>query len=115
MKEYLFSYGTLQKDKTQLDLFGRLLKGSKDVLKGYKILPIEIRDEVFLSKGEDRLQKIAVATKNTGDSIGGTVFEVTADDLLFADKYEPADYLRVKVKLESGIDAWVYAGAIMTT
>jgi hypothetical protein len=28
MKEYLFSYGTLQKEKVQLDLFGRILKGS---------------------------------------------------------------------------------------
>ena len=53
MKEYLFSYGTLQKDKVQLDLFGRLLNGTKDILKGYKLFPIEIKDEKFLAKGEE--------------------------------------------------------------
>lgn len=110
MKEYLFSYGTLQKDKTQLDLFGRLLQGSTDVLKSYKILPIEIRDEAFLAKGEDKFQKIAMATHNILDSLEGTVFEVTADELLLADKYEPGDYVRIKVKLESGKEAWIYAG-----
>lgn len=34
MKEYLFSYGTLQRDEVQLELFGRLLTGKKDPLVG---------------------------------------------------------------------------------
>jgi hypothetical protein len=44
MKEYLFSYGTLQKEKVQSDLFGRLLTGTKDILRGYKTSSIKITD-----------------------------------------------------------------------
>ena len=108
MKEYLFSYGTLQQNKTQLDLFGRLLTGSKDILKGYKVLPIEIKDPAFLSKGEQKDQRIAMIS-NGNDSIEGTVLEVTTEELIVADSYEPEDYARVKVMLESGTQAWVYA------
>ena len=109
MPEYLFSYGTLQKEKTQLDLFGRLLKGYKDVLTGYKLSPIEITDEKFLAKGEQKMQLTIVATNKHSDSIEGTALEVTEEELLNADKYEPDNYKRIKVTLESGIEAWIYA------
>ncbi len=33
MPELLFSYGTLQLEKVRLETFGRILKGSPDVLK----------------------------------------------------------------------------------
>ena len=106
--EYLFSYGTLQKDKVQLKLFGRLLNGSKDILRGYKVSSIEITDEAFLAKGDGKDQQIAILTNIKTDFIEGTVFEVTEGELTHADKYEPADYIRIKVKLESGKEAWVY-------
>lgn len=108
MTECLFSYGTLQKDKTQLDLFGRLLKGHKDVLKGYKLSPIEIKDEKFLAKGEEKIQLTVIATNNHNDGIEGTALELTKEDLLFADKYEPDNYKRIKVILQSGKKAWIY-------
>ena len=57
MSEYLFSYGTLQQEKTQLELFGRKLHGTSDVLKGYKVATIEIKDETFLTRGEEKFQK----------------------------------------------------------
>ena len=60
MKELLFSYGTLQKEKVQMELFGRLLQGTKDVLEAYKISFIEIKDEAFLSKGEDKQQRTLI-------------------------------------------------------
>ena len=50
MKQLLFSYGTLQKEKVQLELFGRTLKGANDVLKGYKTVEIEIKIKMFLQK-----------------------------------------------------------------
>jgi gamma-glutamylcyclotransferase (GGCT)/AIG2-like uncharacterized protein YtfP len=109
MKEYLFSYGTLQKNNVQLDLFGRLLNGSKDVLKGYKSSIIEITDEVFLARGDGKYQRIAIHTNDKNDFIEGTVFEVTQEELLHGDKYEPGDYIRIKAELESGKEAWVYA------
>lgn len=108
MKEYLFSYGTLQKEKVQIELFGRILEGTGDTLRGYKISTIEITDESFLSKGGQKNQLTAIISKDKNDSIEGTVFEITEEELLLADKYEPDGYKRVTVVLASGKQAWVY-------
>ena len=108
MKENLFSYGTLQKKNVQLELFGRLLNGTKDILKGYKLSSIEIKDEAFLAKGEEKFQKTLVPTKNDADIINGTVFEISEEELRLADKYEPDNYQRIKVALQSGKEAWIY-------
>ena len=108
MKEYLFSYGTLQKVKLQKELFGRKLQGTKDKLAGYKLLEIEIKDEDFLARGESRQQLTLVHTKGENDFISGTAFEVTPAELLVADQYEPAGYHRLLVPLASGKNAWVY-------
>lgn len=109
MNECLFSYGTLQEDRVQLKLFGRLLKGAKDTLKGYRVSPIEITDEAFLSKGEQKDQRIAILSNDKNDTIEGTVLEVTGAELILADSYEPNDYERVKVEFESGKKGWIYA------
>lgn len=108
MKEYLFSYGTLQKDSVQLTLFGRLLRGTKDILKGYKTALIEINDESFLAKGEEKYQQTLLSSKNDNDFIEGTIFEISVAELLIADKYEPHNYQRVKLRFQSGNEAWIY-------
>ena len=92
-----------------MDLFGRKLMGESDRLKGYKITPVIISDQAFLARGEDQNQKIAISTNNPADKIEGTAFEVSGDELLQSDQYEPVDYKRVMVQLESGRSAWVYA------
>ncbi|TKC91861.1 hypothetical protein FAZ69_05060 [Trinickia terrae] len=38
------------------------------------------------------------------------VFEITPEELEAADRYEVADYQRVRVRPKSGVDAWVYPG-----
>jgi len=111
MKEYLFSYGTLQKEKVQIDLFGRTLPGSADVLRGYKVSTIEITDETFLSKGEGKYQKTLMISANKNDMVLGTVFEITNGELLIADRYEPGNYKRTKVMVESGKKVWIYLAA----
>ncbi|GAA4737256.1 gamma-glutamylcyclotransferase family protein [Flavisolibacter ginsenosidimutans] len=108
MNQCLFSYGTLQKTQTQIALFGRILQGWPDVLNGYKTTTVEIKDEAFLAKGEQTMQQTAVATNNENDSIEGTAFELTEEELLNADKYEPEGYERIKIKLASGKEAWLY-------
>ncbi len=113
MNQYLFSYGTLQKEKVQIELFGRILQGSGDTLIGYKVSTIEIKDESFLLKGEQKYQLTAVISKDN-DNIKGTVFEITEEELRLADKYEPVNYKRVKVVLESGKEAWIYIAAETT-
>lgn len=108
MKEYLFSYGTLQKDEVQMKLFGRLLNGTKDNLKAYKSVSIEITDEVFLAKGEEKIQLTLIPTNNENDIIEGTALEVSQEELLLADSYEPVGYKRLSVELASGKKAWIY-------
>jgi len=103
--EYLFSYGTLQKSETQLKLFGRLLNGASDTLDDYKTANIEIEDEVFLTK--EGSQQLTVVASN-GDKIDGMVFEVSAEDIATADRYEPDNYERISVVLHSGRQAWLY-------
>lgn len=107
-KNYLFSYGTLQKEKVQMELFGRTLQGTKDKLRGFKIKVIEISDQAFLSKGEEKYQKTLMASFNKNDFIEGMAFELTEEELLKADAYEPANYKRVKKILDSGTEAWIY-------
>ncbi|MDE3145475.1 MAG: gamma-glutamylcyclotransferase, partial [Bacteroidota bacterium] len=44
----------------------------------------------------------------SGDKIKGSVFAITGEELMQADKYEVDDYKRIAVTLESGKVAWVY-------
>jgi hypothetical protein len=108
MTEHLFSYGTLQKQYVQLQLFGRRLYGTPDVLEHYRIVDIEIRDEKFLATGEDEWQKTLARSTDPNDIIEGMVFEISMDELMMADRYEPVNYKRIKVKLRSGREAWIY-------
>ena len=109
MNENLFSYGTLQKDSVQLKLFGRLLNGTKDILNGYQLSSIEIKDESFLSKGEQKTQLTLIPSGNQTDQIEGTILEISEEELFLADSYEPDNYKRVEVELVSGKKAWIYA------
>ena len=108
MSENLFSYGTLQKTETQKNLFGRTLEGKTDRLDGYMISEIEIRDEEFLAEGEEKIQKTLVPTGICGDFVEGTVLRLTEEELLIVDSYEPANYKRIAMHLESGLEAWIY-------
>jgi gamma-glutamylcyclotransferase (GGCT)/AIG2-like uncharacterized protein YtfP len=51
-------------------------------------------------------------SSNPEDSVSGTVFEITEEELAAADKYEEAaEYRRISVTLRSGDQAWVYVRA----
>ena len=106
--EYLFSYGTLQKEEIQLKLFGRLLESEPDTLEGYMISTIEITDRRFLDQGEERFQKTVAPTGICADFVKGTVLELSKSELQLVEKYEPENYRRIKVKLDSGKSAWVF-------
>lgn len=111
MDEYLFSYGTLQKDKVQLETFGRLLKGSKDTLHGYKLSTVVIVDEDVLAKSEQEIHLLAIPSELATDHIDGVIFEITHEELLAADGYETDAYKRVKLQFESGQEAWIYVAS----
>ena len=107
MPELLFSYGTLQEEKIQLELFGRQLKGVPDCLHGFKTCPIQIKDESF-EIDDQTLYLIAEQSTHPADTIEGTLFELTLEELQLADRYEPAEYKRISVLLASGKAAWIY-------
>ncbi len=104
----LFSYGTLQFDRVQLDTFGRILTGKKDNLKKYVLSQIKITDpDVIRSSGTDT-HPILEYTGNEADFVEGTVFELTKEELTQADSYEVGDYKRNELVFASGDRAFVY-------
>ncbi len=106
----LFSYGTLRDSAVQMANFGRLLAGRADSLPGYTLMPITIHDPAVVALSGKSQHMIARRSKD-GDEVRGVVFEITAEELAAADRYEVAEYTRVLVTLKSGVKSWVYVGA----
>lgn len=106
---FLFSYGTLQEARVQLETFGRLLEGQTDALPGFENSRVKIEDpDVVASTGKTYHQNVTF-TGRADSQVRGSVFEVTDAELAAADEYErPAAYERVDVALASGKRAWVY-------
>lgn len=109
--EHLFSYGTLQLEAVQLSTFGRRLTGTPDVLPGFEAVAIEIDDPTIVALSGKSQHSIATYTGRPGNTIGGTVYAVTPEELASADAYEVDAYMRVAVVLGSGTRAWVYVDA----
>ena len=107
-EDYLFSYGTLRSVDVQLATFGRKLEGKPDALPGYRLATITIADEEFVRKSGAAEHRNLQFTGDMSDYVEGMVFTVTAEELEHADAYEPAGYERVPLRLNSGIEAWVY-------
>ena len=104
----LFSYGTLQFEQVQMDIFGRILSGKKDVLRNYTLSEIKIIDpNVVKSSGTD-MHPILEYTGNDEDFIEGTIFELTDEELLMANSYEVDDYKRSELVFASGVSAYAY-------
>ena len=98
--EYLFSYGTLQRSDVQIELFGREVSSSLDVVKDYAAAPIRLAEDTH---------QLAVGRK--GGEIEGVVLSLTPEEIGICDEYEPKEYRRVKVDLVSGKTAWAYVAA----
>ena len=108
-RENLFSYGTLQIEDVQLSTFGRRLEGKSDILAGYRLTLIPILDQTVVAKSGETHYRNIQFTGSATDLIEGTVFTVTEEELAQADVYEEdADYQRVMVQMNSGLNAWVY-------
>lgn len=108
--ENLFSYGTLRYEKVQLATFGRKLEGIEDSLPLYRMEKLKIVDPDVIAKSGEDVHSIIKFSGDSLDSVPGMVFKVTAEELSQADAYEVDDYKRVRVRLRSGISAWVYIG-----
>lgn len=105
----LFSYGTLQMESVQRSQFGRLLAGHDDVLHGYRVTEVQIRDpDVLEASG---IETHLALVPGDGPPIAGKVFALTEAELAAADVYESENYRRVWAPLGSGAHAWVYVKA----
>lgn len=105
----LFSYGTLQQERVQLETFGRLLRGRRDELPGFEPGLVPIEDPVVAAAMGREHHANAVHTGRGESRVAGTAFEVTDAELALADEYErTASYVRIAVTLASGSEAWVY-------
>ncbi|MFM2482185.1 gamma-glutamylcyclotransferase family protein [Celerinatantimonas sp. YJH-8] len=113
--EMLFSYGTLQLENVQKETFGRLLTGTKDVLLGYVLSEIRIKDQDVIQKSGTDIHPILKYTGINSDQVEGTIFQITEDELHQADTYEVDEYTRIKGNFKSGISAWIYADASQFT
>ena len=109
--EHLFSYGTLQLESVQRSTFGRTLAGTADVLPGFAQDMMKIDDADVVAVSGQTHHPAARFTGRDSDGVPGTLFQVTAEELEHADRYEVAAYKRVAVRLRSGIRAWVYVDA----
>ena len=108
--ERLFSYGTLQQEAVQLANFGRRLQGSADAVVGYRLSSVKITDPAVVAVSGLEVHRILVPG-DPKDEVHGVVFDITPAELQTADGYETDAYKRVRVRLRSGTDAWVYVSA----
>lgn len=101
--EKIFSYGTLQAREIQMQVFNKVLTGTRDQLSGYKLKDLQIEEEFGMAD-----YFVAVPSENLEDVIHGAVFEISNSELLKVDQFESISYKRVQVKLQSGRTAWIY-------
>lgn len=105
--ERVFSYGTLQQEGVQLATYGRLLSGRADSLTGWRIGTVLIRDPAVLDASGVE-EHLALEPDADAPPVIGMVFDLTPEELAATDIYESENYARVRVTLESGVEAWVY-------
>ena len=104
---WLFSYGTLQLEKVQRELFGRVLAALPDTLTGFALDSITIRNPAVLAASGLEVHNI-LRRDPCAPAIHGVALAITPGDLPAIDAYEGADYVRVAVTLTSGRPAFVY-------
>jgi len=109
--ESLFSYGTLREEGVQRAVFGRAVAGSPDSIVGYRLTSVTITDPDAIATSGKAEHTILDPTGDENDRIAGVVLSISAAELELADVYEDAAYKRVRVRLLSGGEAWVYVRA----
>ena len=93
--ERLFVYGSLQQAEVQRQLIGRELQGEADTLAGYRrFFPAGYGYPMILPEA--------------GEVVAGMLLHISPAELARFDAYEGEAYRRVRVRLQSAREAWVY-------
>jgi gamma-glutamylcyclotransferase (GGCT)/AIG2-like uncharacterized protein YtfP len=93
----VFVYGTLQQPEVQQSVIGRIVTTKPAKLAGYA------KDTIVINGAS-----YPIAVPSDQASIDGLVLGIEDEELPKLDKYETDAYIRVKVRLESGQEAWTY-------
>lgn len=105
----VFSYGSLQSESVQVSTYGRRLRGEPDALPQYALTQIAIEDPRRAAELGKTHHVNAARTGHADDTVTGTAFELSDEELGRTDEYERQDaYSRISVTLASGREAWVY-------
>jgi gamma-glutamylcyclotransferase (GGCT)/AIG2-like uncharacterized protein YtfP len=110
MDALVFSYGTLQMERVQRELFGRLVTMTDDALLGFEAVPVEI-DHPDVIEFSGSSTHLGLVPGDPTARIAGKLLHVTQADFPALDAYEGEEYRRIEVTLESGATAWVYVKA----
>lgn len=103
----LFSYGTLRLPSVQDAVFGGPVHGEDDAVMDFRLGEVHVTDPVVVAASGSAVHPGLVPS--AGDRVEGTVFTLDDAQLTAADAYEVDAYVRVRVPLVSGREAWVYA------
>jgi gamma-glutamylcyclotransferase (GGCT)/AIG2-like uncharacterized protein YtfP len=95
--EKLFVFGTLRWKRFRKTAFGKIVAGTRGLLRDHKRVDIVINGEPY-----------GAIIPQRGKVVHGLVFSVTERELRRCDRYE-ARYERRRVRLHNGDTAWVYA------
>jgi gamma-glutamylcyclotransferase (GGCT)/AIG2-like uncharacterized protein YtfP len=109
--EYLFSYGTLREAEVQQAVFGHPVPGTADAVVGFRLVDVTITDPRAIAISGSATHAIIDPSGNDADRVEGQVLSLSDADLAAADAYEDAAYKRVRARLRSGGEAWVYVRA----
>ncbi len=104
--EPLFSYGTLQDEAVQRSCYGRILVGTPDRLSFYRRSTLVVSDPCGAAAPES--YPVIDPSGNRTDQVAGMVFHLTGAELEATDRYEGREYRRAMLRLDSGLQAWVY-------
>lgn len=112
MSEHLvFSYGTLQLASVQKAVFGGPVPSTPDAVVGHVLGEVVIEDPAVLAASGQAVHPLLVAVDDPHSRVEGVVLELDDTALAAADDYEVDAYTRVRVRLASGREAWVFGPA----
>lgn len=107
MSHRVFAYGTLRLREVQIALYGREVPTVADTLPAFWLDWLAITDpDVVRASGSDRHP--ILRRGEAQDVVEGVCLELNEAELSATDEYEVDDYVRRRVILGSGVEAWAY-------